>query len=658
MQRASRFSPVVVVNGPALARRGIRPGETAIREAPPLPPPGPEGRAAAPASGLLALARHVLRRKVLARVALSLAAIIVAGALLTAGVVLTRDFSKLPAQLSAKLERETGGAVRLGKAELRYWPRPRVVIENIAFERRDIGLNVIAPRGLIRLDLIDLLDGSVEAPNLLLQNAEVQLPSSGLQALYASPRSLTGLIEAVSGSFAGLSQLSGARLTLTKARVTIGAEGDPQRLLLEPVEARLRYRAHSGRIDVSARRDSSLRPVEISASLPTLRALQGGIAQTATFRVSGFGSRASFSGTLLRKPELTLQGEVEASIQDDFERLIGLSFTRAGAIDEPTRVSGTLTLDPRGGGLEALSIRRADGALSGIAAIRENAGRWNISATLAGDLVDGTAASGALQRLRLADGGWSRREFDVNPVPALDLDIRLSTRSFRLGKVALDNAALSILTRRDRAELAINDARYAGGTVKARLSMLRRERGAQDVRLHLAADRVEMETFFEQAFGTARIRGPLTLVLQAESTGDSIAEIAANLAGTGSLDLKGGQVLGIDANRLMGRPIEGRPEAALVASLGGRTPYDQMAVNFAIRQGRVEPVGSNLQAPRMTGQLEGVMDLGAQQHDLSIVLRRREDQPPLPSEFFAFRIEGPLLAPQFRPDPSLLARRS
>ncbi len=263
-------------------------------------------------------------------VALSLAALVGAVALLVAGLILARDFSNLPAQLSAKLERETAGAVRLGKAELRYWPRPRVVIENIVFEHREIGLKVSAPRGLIRLDLIDLLDGSVEAPNLVLQNAEVQLPSSGLHALYASPRSLTGLIEAVSGSFAGLNQLSGARLTLTKARVTIGAEGDPQRLLLEPVEARLRYRASSGRIDVSARRDSSLRPVEMSASLPTLRALQGGSAQSASLRLSGFGSRANFSGTITRKPELTLQGAVEASIQDDFERLLGITLSRAG----------------------------------------------------------------------------------------------------------------------------------------------------------------------------------------------------------------------------------------------------------------------------------------------------------------------------------------
>lgn len=630
----------------------------AIREAPAPPPPGPAPSGLPTLAGLKPLLASLLRRRVLVMAGLALFALPLLLGLLFTGLLLTRDLSGIPAELSAKLMRETGGAVRIGRAELRYWPRPRIVLENISFERRETGLRVVAPRGIIRIDLLDLVDGSLEAPNLTLQNAEVQLPASGLHAIYASPKNIAGLLEAVTGSFAGLNQLSGARLTLSQARVLVGAEGDPQRLILEPVEARLRYRAQPGRIDFIARRDTSLRPVEISASLPTGRALLGGRAQSASLRLSGFGSRASFSGTMARKPDLLVQGEMEASIQDDFERLIGLSLSHAGGDDDPTRITGQLSLDPRGGGLEGLSIRRANGALTGIAAIRENAGRWNISATLAGDLVDGTAASDSLHRLRMADGTWSRRNLDVNPMPAIDLDIRLSTRAFRLGKLALDNAALSIFTRRDRAEFAINDARYAGGTLKSRLALVRRERGGHDVRLQFAVDKVEAETLFEHAFGSARLRGPFNLVVQAESTGESIAEIAANLAGTGSFELRGGQVLGIDANRLMARLAESRPEAALVAALGGRTPFDQMSVNFAMRQGRIEPVGSTLLAPRMSGQLEGSVDLAAQRHDLSIVLRRREDQPLLPSEFFAFRIEGPLLSPQFRPDPSLLARRS
>ncbi|MFM8749631.1 AsmA-like C-terminal region-containing protein [Rhabdaerophilum sp.] len=631
----------------------------AIREAPPLPPAGPETGSGDPLATLKRAAARLPLRRILAVLATGLAVLGAGFSVLILGLLLTRDFSAVPAQLSAKLERETGGTVRIGKAELRYWPRPQIIIEDIAFERREMGLRITATRGILRLHLMDLIDGSVDVPDLTLQNAFVRLPSSDLTAIYASPRGLTGLLEAVTGSFSGLNQLSGARITLDGARVAVGIEGDPQRLLLEPVNARLRYRANAGRIDFTARRDTPNRPVEISASLPTRRALQGGAAQSASIHLSGFGSRASFSGTLRRKPDLSLQGNVDASIQNDFERLVGITLSRAdGTADQPTRITGSLAMDPRGGGLEALSIRRADGALTGIAAIRENAGRWNISATLAGDLVDGTAASASLQRLRTTDGTWSHRDFDVNPAPAIDLDIRLSTKAFRLGKVALENAALSILTRRDRAEFAINDARYAGGTVKARLSVVRRERGMQDVRLQLVADKVEAETVFEQAFGITRLRGPAHLVLQAESSGESIAEITTNLAGTGSLEMRGGQVLGIDANRLMTRAGDARPEAALVAALGGRTPFDQVSIHFAMRQGRVEPVGATLMAPRMSGQLEGAIDLPAQRNDLSIILRRREDQPPLPSEFFAFRIEGPLLAPQFRSDPSLLARRS
>lgn len=610
-------------------------------------------------AGLLRHARGGTIRRGLVVAGVALATLVAVAVLLVVVLVATRDFSTVPAQLSARLERETGGAVRIGKAELRYWPRPRLILENVAYERPELGLRLAAPRGIIRLDLIDLVDGTVDAPNLILQNAAIHLPTANLHALYASPRSLTGLFEAVAGSFAGMTHLSGARLTLTAARVMVGAEGDPQRLLLEPVDARLRYRAAAGRIDFLARRNTSLRPIEISASLPTLRALQAGNALPASLRLSGFGSRASFGGTVSRKPELLVQGELDASIQSDFERLLGIALNRAeGADNEPTRITGTLSLDTRGGGLEALTIRRADGALTGIAALRENAGRWNISATLAGDLVDGTAASASLKRLHMADGAWSRRDFDVNPAPAIDLDIRLSTRAFRLGAVALENAALSILTRRDRAEFAVNDARYANGTVKGRLSMLRRDPGTQEVRLQVVADKVETETIFEQVFGGARLRGPANLVLQAQSTGTSMAEIAANLAGTGSLEMRGGQVLGIDAGKLMTRAADSRIETALVGALGGRTAFDQVSINFAMRQGRVEPVGSTLLAPRMAGQLDGAIDLAAQRHDLSIVLRRREDQPPLPNEFFAFRIEGPLLAPQFRPDASLLARRS
>ena len=613
---------------------------------------------AAGRAGLLALRQPVVVRRILiaggALVALGTLALVAAGILLV-----TRDFSQVASHIATMASRKTGASITIGKAELRYWPLPRIVLQQIDISAPHANLSLSAPRGILRLGLVDLLDGTVNSPDLELNSPEIRVAVGGLGRFYASPRGITEFLDAATDSFSGLEQLSGARLTLRDGRILVSGTGETEQVILDPVEARFRYRAQAGRLDITARRSSALRPLEFSASLPTMRALGERENQPAAIHLSGIGSRARFDGRISRRPDLALSGQFEASFREDFERLIGISISRgqkSGADDE-TRVSGAITLDPRGGGLQGLTITRGSGALTGIAAIRENAGRWSVSATLAGDLVDGTATHQTLQKLRMADGTWSRQSLDINPTPGIDLDIRLSTKQFRLGKVALEDAALSIFTRRGRAEYAIAESRYAGGTLKARVSLTQSERG-QDVRLQLAGDKIESETLFEQAFGFSRLRGPAHFVFQAETSGTSIAEFASNLNGTGSADIKAGQISGLDANRLMTRLGEIRPEAALLASLGGRTSFETLASHLVIRQGRIEPGGSNLVAPRMVGLLEGWIDLVQQRHDLAIILRRREELPSVPSDFFAFRIEGPLFSPSLRPDPSLLSRRS
>lgn len=622
--------------------------------------PAPDGRnaeVARPGMRVIAalLAPHVLARLKMAVLALGVVALLFASAMVV--LIASRDFSSMPARLVEAVASETGGELRLGKPDIRYWPQPRIVFGGLSYDHPGTGLSVKAGRAVLRIGLVDLLDGRLDQPHVLLDGADIHIRRDLFQRAAASPRGLTELFQNLGASFAGVRDLSAARLTLSGARISLSGEGAAD-TLFEPVDARLRYRASAGRIDLTARRNSALRPLEFSASLPTAAALAGGKSQPASLRLSGFGSRGSFEGTFTRNPELTIHGRGESSLQEDFERLIGISISRgARSTDEPTRISGTVTLDARGGGLEALSITHGEGSLTGIASLRENAGRWGISATLAGDMVDGTATNAALQRLRTPDGGWSRRDLDINPASGIDLDLRLSTKTFKLGNMALENAALSVFTRRGRAEFAIADARYGGGTLKARISLMERP-GGQDLRFHISGDRIESETMLNQAFGLSRLRGISNFVLQGDSSGTTIAELAANLNGSGGVEIRSGMITGIDAHRLMSRVAEIRPEAALLASLGGRTAFDVISTHVTIRNGRIEPVGSNLATPRMIGLLEGAIDLAQQRHDLVIVLRRREDQPPLPNEFFAFRIEGALFAPQLRPDPGLLARKS
>ncbi|CAN1558407.1 AsmA [Rhabdaerophilaceae bacterium] len=599
----------------------------------------------------------VIRHLILA--AGALLALCVIGFIAIGALVLSRDYADVANRFSAMTSRKTGATVTIGAAEIRYWPLPRVVLHQLDVEVPQANFSLTAKRAVLRFRLVDMLDGVINSPDLELTNPDIRLSFEELASYVASPRGVTDLLDAAAASFTGLDDLSGMRLSIRSGRITIAGVSGPEAAILDPVDMQFRYRAHSGRIDINARRATALRPLEFTASLPTLQALQKRDNQPASATISGIGSRARFEGRMSRSPDLAVSGRIEGSFREDFERLIGVSISRGhpNSVDDETRVAGFMTLDPRGGGLQGVTVTRGSASLSGIAAMRENAGRWSVSATLAGDLVDGTATYQALQKLRHADGTWSRQSLDVNPTPGLDLDIRLSTKQFRLGKVTLDDAALSIFTRRGRAEFAIADSRFAGGSLKARVALAQSQRG-QDVRLQISGDRLESETLFEQAFGFSRLRGLGSFVLHAETNGSSVAEFASNLTGTGNVDIKAGQISGFDANRLMSRLADFRPEAAILAALGGRTAFEAISAHLIIREGRIEPGGSNLVAPRMFGLLDGWIDLAQQRHDMSIVLRRREEQPALPSDFFAFRIEGPLFAPTLRPDPSLLARRS
>jgi hypothetical protein len=645
----------------AVADIAFGPGSRAISNEVKIAGPAPEGRGTGATRSGRAIFATLLSPARLARmksVALILAVVAIAAAGALAVLVGTRDFSQLPGRVTEAVLVETGGQLRLGKAEIRYWPQPRLVFSQLHFDHPGAGLLLTSGRAVLRIGLIDLLDGRLDQPHLELTGADIRLDPGAFHQAAASPRGLIALLDRLTTSFSG-SRLAGARLNLTQARISLAQDGQSAPdLLLEPVDARLRYRAGSGRLDITARRNSTLRPLEFSASLPTARALNGREPRSASARLSGFGSRGTFEGSLTRHSDLTLNGRIDLSLHDDLAAMMGIALGRARRSgDEQTRLAGTFSLDARGGGLEGLTIARGDGSLSGIASLRENAGRWGVSATLAGDLIDGTAAHAALQRLRVPQGGWSRAELDVNPASRVDLDLRLSTKVFKLGRVALENAALSVFTRRGRAEFSIADSRYAGGTLKARVSVMERPDG-QDLRFQISGDRIESETLLDQAFDLSRLRGISNFVLQGDSSGKTIAELAANLNGSGGIEIRSGSITGIDANRLMARLAESRPEAALLSSLGGRTPFETLSTHVSIRNGRIEPVGSNLSAPRVIGLLEGAIDLSAQRHDLAIVLRRREDQPPLPNDFFAFRIEGALFAPQLRPDLSLLARRS
>lgn len=589
----------------------------------------------------------------LRKAALGALAFLVLGMAGTAALIATRDYAAMEREVINRIELETGSAFRFGARRQVLWPKPKIVFDDIVFARPDQGLSIRSSQAVLNFELRDLLDGVIDGPIVTLAAPEIRLENDPLVLNLRSPRAITDLVDRISGAFDRPGRFKRLGLTFDDARIVFlrGMEGET--LTLAPLDLHLRYSARKGRVDLQAKRETGGEALDVFASVPTREALGRGSPQAASFSVNALGGRFSFDGTARRDPDLAVSGRVQSTFGDAVERHVlgAAAATRPLALDTTT-ASANMTLDPRGIGLDSLSISRVDKQLAGIAALREINGRWSVSATLAGDLVDGTTSNATIAALRNPDGSWTTKPLALNPLPGIDLDIRLSTKSFRLGTLRLENAALSILTRLGRTEFAIVDSQFRGGLVKARVSL----NETRDLKLMVSADKVEFAPLFEQAIGFNRLAGTGNLVMQLEGRGDHAAAIASSLSGSGALEIANGSLVGIDLQKLMTRSADARPETALLVSLGGRTNFEAMRINLALRNGIIEPVGSSFTSQHVTAMLEGLIDIPAQVHKLALVLRRRVEEAGKPNEFYGFRLEGPLLSPVIKPDPKLIDR--
>jgi hypothetical protein len=607
---------------------------------------------------LALVARH---KRLLVRSLIGLGAVVLLALAALTALVLTRDYASIEASILARYEKELGVSLTLGARRQSLWPKPRLIYQNVAVRRLAGDVELKAPRAVIQIDLFDLIDGTIDGPALVLENPEIRVDLGAVDSAFRSPRAIAGLLDRFIGLFDRATTFNRFRIGVDNARLVFARGGlQGEDLAFSQVRGRLRYLNARGRIDLELLSNHPTEGFQVSASLPTLEGLNRAKQGAASIQINALGSRLTFAGSMRRDPDIALIGRLESQISEGVEaRFVGRAGRKpANPAEPPMTVAASMALDPRGVALENLKVNRGSRQLTGIAALRENNNRWGLSATLAGDLVDGTAVHAAFQRLNGPDGTWSREALSIIPLPLIDLDIRLSTREFKLGNVVLSNVALSILTRLGRAELAIVDSRFGEGTVKARVSLIDQPDRQQDLRLQASGEKIEIGRFMERAFGFTRLAGEGTLVVQAEARGTSVATLVSGLNGTAALDIRNGDVTGIDLAKLLNRATDARPDAALLLALAGKTSFEQLRANFVIRDGRVEPVGSSFVSPRVTAMLEGQIDLTAQRHQMIMVLRRRIEEPNLPTEFYAFRMDGALFSPSVRPDLRLLQNRS
>jgi len=599
-------------------------------------------------------------RSWLRRGAVACVAIVLVGLSATAGLIASRDYVALEADALERFQSETGTRIRYASRKQSLWPKPRIEFTDIEITRPGEDIAIKAPSGRMSIEVMDLIDGRLDGPALSLQAPEIVLNGFKPKAFLRSPVAMADALDRFSGAFGKSPRFDRMRIAIRQAKVILRESGaNKAETLIAPVDFNLTYSGRRERIEMVARHASTTHPVEFSMSLPTQRMLTKGRNLPAAIHISGHESRLTFTGTASRDADFALVGKLDTSIGERLERqFITFSQDNEQRQLSATAISASMTLDRRGIALEALKLERASKELAGIASLRDINGRWSISATLAGDLIDGTGAQAAFQSLKNPDNSWSKKPLVLNPLPNIDLDFRLSTKNFKLGNVNLSNVALSVLTRQGRSEFAVIDSRFGQGFIKARVNVAELGDGQQEVRFQASSDKVDTGKFLDRALGFNRLVGEGNLVIHAEGRGNNVASLISSLSGTAAMEVQSGELVGIDLVRLMARANEPRPELAVVYALAGKTSFESLRANFVVKDGRIEPVGSTFVSPKVTAMLEGVIDLITQRHQMAVILKRRVEEAGQPGEFFAFRIDGGLFSPGLKPDPKLLLNRS
>ena len=220
----------------------------------------------------------------------------------------------------------------------------------------------------------------------------------------------------------------------------------------------------------------------------------------------------------------------------------------------------------------------ADGnAYEGTLAYRGGAMRL-LSATLATEQLTLAPFLARMPPLLGPTRAWSDAEMAPVDVPgALKLDMRISASHLVLPPFTLDEAALSVMTRGERIEIALNEGKAYGGALKGRLSV-----GAASDGLSLrgagSLDGADASALGWDVLGRQLAAGSLSGSSSFETSGDDVAALVANLKGWARGAAADGDFTGADlglglrafargAHRPDGGCLEGRPHAVSLARL-------------------------------------------------------------------------------------------
>jgi AsmA protein len=535
-------------------------------------------------------------------------------------------------------------------------PIPRIEMTTVEIAGRggQVKVTADAVRGSLRL--LPLVAGRVELADLTLVKPAIEAPGAMASAFG------TGLLGVSGNEAASASEGSSTFGPLDFHRIVV-LDGSvrtrsPDGILTVPlssVNGVLTSAGPGSPMDLSISLRWHGEGIELTGSGLTYTAGAAGVATPLRIKIVSDLLTASLDGRSTGGLNSQTEGDLKLRTPDANRLAAWLGTDFPIMIPGGVEASGLLRIQPGNLALSAAKLSLPSGRYDGVLTLRNGGERLSLDGTLATDHLDLDPALARILPLHAADGSWSREAFAGEALPHGEIDLRISAGRLSAGRLTLDNAALSIMSRNGRLDANLSNAEAYRGTLKARLAVSPGPRGVE-AKLTGSYEKVDSAAATLALGGSRRFSGLASGSFSLEGGGESPLALMQSLEGRLGMYIRQGEIAGINLPDVLKR-IERRPLNALDVK-GGRTVIESGGLNAKVSHGVVDLTDAAFVAPGLRIGLTGQVVLGERQINLSGVALTAEPAPGQDQVGLPFDIVGSFDDPQVVPDAKSLIRRS
>ena len=571
----------------------------------------------------------------------------------------TFSTSALLEEISGQLSSSSGLYIAAkGRSTFSLLPRPHITIDGVAFADPAAALTIEAERLHGNVRLPPLLAGRLEIADveLIKPSIEIDLDRKPMTSAGAAVRAAAARPSTPEAEKADRARLGGVSIVSGVARLkTAGGEET-----IQDIDATLDWRTVGSPATLDAA--FSWRGERPRAILWVLKpgALLRGEQTPVTARLDSESVRleAEGFGQLGAKPRYTGRLSASSPSLRHALGLVNVSAPLPGPF-ENVQLSAKASVGLRDFQLSDLKLSADDNEFEGSFALRREGDKPIVHATLASNFVSLKPIIADLPPLAGADGQWSRDGFSLPNIQDADVDLRLSATRARILRLNLEDAALSLLLRGGRLELALAEAQAYKGTVKGRATFAANAAGALEFHGGAQLSGVDAGALAWDLAARPDLGGALDASLALDATGDSVAQLMRDLDGRASFTMTEGEVGGIDLERAL-RRVDKRPLSSAMDIRSGHSLVDRASATVKIVKGTANIEDGKAHGPGFSLAFAGQTRIA----DRSLAMKAQASEadasgkPREKGVQIGFDLSGPWDDPVFAPDAAALIKRS